>query len=339
MRVLKSGLQLACAVVLAAALAGCSSHSPSRSAKLDPFAGVGSPYYKGKGKIPFGGGRYHVGKPYQVAGRWFTPKEQPNYDKSGVASWYGEAFHRRRTSNGEWFDMNTLTAAHATLPLPSYAKVTNLENGQSIIVRINDRGPFVDTRIIDLSKASANALGYLRKGKTNVRVQYIGPAPLRDGGTHLAMMNRTLEDGGSMRTLVAQARNGDADAVQVAAARPARKRAPEPDVQDEPQVAWEQPDAAPAEPPPAAPARHNAYIIRVASFASLDNAQAAANSLANLGQVEVLAQGGEDDPVYGVQMGPFASAIGAQDALNAVRDEGFADARLSRVQPDQMALR
>ncbi len=127
---------------------------------LAGFEGNGSPYFKGTGKIPRGGGKFHVGKPYQVAGKWFTPKAQPGYDRKGAASWYGEAFHRRKTSNGEYFDMNMLTAAHPTLPLPSYARVTNLDNGKVIVVRINDRGPFVGTRIIDLSKRSAEALGF-----------------------------------------------------------------------------------------------------------------------------------------------------------------------------------
>ena len=155
-------------------ISGCSSN---RTASRDPFAGIGSPIYKGNGPVPMGGGRYQVGEPYQVAGRWFTPKEQPNYDKTGPASWYGEAFNRRMTSNGEWFDMTRLTAAHPTLPLPSYAKVTNVNNGNTVIVRINDRGPFVGPRIIDLSKQSASALGFKRQGTATVRVQYIGPAP------------------------------------------------------------------------------------------------------------------------------------------------------------------
>ena len=100
-------------IVAGLVLSGCASKN-SKHASLDPFAGKGSPYYKGKGPIPMGGGNHVVGKPYQVAGHWFTPKEQPNYDKQGVASWYGEAFHRRKTSNGEWFDMNQLTAAVIT---------------------------------------------------------------------------------------------------------------------------------------------------------------------------------------------------------------------------------
>ncbi len=211
-------------------LAGCSSVR-EKQAKLDPFAGTGSPYYKGKGPVPWGGGREHVGKPYQVAGRWFTPKDQPNYDKTGVASWYGEAFNRRKTSNGEWFDMTRLTAAHATLPLPSYVKVTNLDNGREVVVRVNDRGPFVNTRVIDLSKRAASVLDYQRKGKTTVRVQYIGPAPLNDNGTHLAAMNKELNRGTPLRRMIAAAdrragaRPGRTD-VMVAEAKLAKKKKP-----------------------------------------------------------------------------------------------------------------
>ena len=145
LRLARNGIVL---IAMGLAIAGCASHK--QTAKRDPFAGQGSPIYPGKGPVPWGGGRYFVGKPYQVAGDWFTPKEQPDYDKKGVDSWYGEDFNRRKTSNGEWFDMTRLTAASATLPLPSYVRVTNLENGREVVVRVNDRGPFVDTRIMDL---------------------------------------------------------------------------------------------------------------------------------------------------------------------------------------------
>jgi rare lipoprotein A len=106
-------------LALVIALGGCASDN-GKSSKLDPFAGKGSPYYRGSGPVPKGGGRYQLGSPYQVAGQWFTPREQPDYDKTGLASWYGEAFHRRQTSNGEYFDMAMLSAAHATLPLPTW---------------------------------------------------------------------------------------------------------------------------------------------------------------------------------------------------------------------------
>ncbi len=128
--------------------------------------------------MPKGGGIYKVGKPYQVAGRWYVPREVDHYDQSGIASWYGAAFHGRRTANGEIYDMNALTAGHPTLPLPSYAYVTNLDNGRTILVRINDRGPYVNDRLIDLSRRSATELGYTRHGLARVRVRYAGRAPL-----------------------------------------------------------------------------------------------------------------------------------------------------------------
>ncbi len=128
--------------------------------------------------VPKGGGVYKVGKPYRVAGKLYVPREQPNYHKTGKASWYGTDFHGRKTANGEIFDMNALTAAHPTLPIPSYAYVTNLENGRTVLVRVNDRGPYAHQRIIDMSRASARILGFEKQGVANVRVRYAGRAPL-----------------------------------------------------------------------------------------------------------------------------------------------------------------
>lgn len=125
-----------------------------------------------------GGGRDQTGKPYQVRGKWYYPKEDKNYAKVGGASWYGEAFHGRLTANGEVYDMTHLTAAHPTMPLPSYARVTNTTNGSSVIVRVNDRGPYSDGRIIDLSKRAAEMLDYAHTGTAKVKVEYVGRAPL-----------------------------------------------------------------------------------------------------------------------------------------------------------------
>jgi rare lipoprotein A len=129
-------------------------------------------------RIAKGGGQYKIGTPYRVADKWYNPREQPDYDRVGIASWYGSDFHGRRTSNGEVYDMNALTAAHPTLPMPSYVYVTNQANGRKILVRVNDRGPYVANRIIDLSKASAHALDLHGGGTGRVRVTYAGPAPL-----------------------------------------------------------------------------------------------------------------------------------------------------------------
>lgn len=121
-------------------------------------------------------------RPYQIRGRWYHPAENPNYEEVGLASWYGDAFHGRPTATGEIFDMHAMTAAHKTLPLPGLVEVTNLANGRTVILRVNDRGPFVDGRIIDLSRGAAQELGLLNQGVGQVRVRYLGLAP-RGGGT------------------------------------------------------------------------------------------------------------------------------------------------------------
>jgi peptidoglycan lytic transglycosylase len=128
--------------------------------------------------VPKGGGRYQVGQPYEIAGIQYTPHEDTSYDRTGEASWYGELFHGRYTANGEIYDMDRLSAAHPTLPLPVNAQVTNLQNGRSLIVRINDRGPFKNDRIIDLSRRSAEILGFRKNGTAPVRVKYLRRAPL-----------------------------------------------------------------------------------------------------------------------------------------------------------------
>ncbi len=122
-----------------------------------------------------------IGEPYQVAGRWYTPQEDPGYNQVGIASWYGSDFHNKQTANGEIYDMNKLTAAHTTLPMPSYVRVTNLENNRSLILRVNDRGPFVGNRIIDVSRRGAQLLGFEKRGTTRVRVEAVdGPnAPVQ----------------------------------------------------------------------------------------------------------------------------------------------------------------
>ena len=125
-----------------------------------------------------GGGYYKVGKPYEIAGITYVPREDPDYEATGEASWYGEDFHGKPTANGEVFDMGALSAAHRTLPLPSYAYVTNLENGRTVMVRINNRGPFAKGRLIDVSARVARELGFAHKGVAQVKVRYAGPAPL-----------------------------------------------------------------------------------------------------------------------------------------------------------------
>ena len=177
-----------CAAGLTAiAIAACSSGStPQRSARaIEPRNGPSpSPRPLAESQpVARSSGSYKIGAPYRIGGRWYVPAEDPNYDRSGVASWYGNDFHGRKTANGEIYDMGALTAAHPTLPLPSLVYVTNLANGRTVLVRVNDRGPYAQERIIDLSRAAARALGTEAQGLGHVRVRYAGRAPL-DGSDH-----------------------------------------------------------------------------------------------------------------------------------------------------------
>lgn len=175
-------------------LANCAS-SDKFARKVDPKYGVtSSPRVVADGeRVPKGGGVYRVGKPYVVAGRTFVPEEDTNYKAEGLASWYGRAFHGRLTANGEVFDQELITAAHPTLPMPSYVRVTNLSNRKSLIVRINDRGPFHGDRVIDLSHKSAQLLGFKDNGVAKVRVEYIGRAALE--GSDDSRLMATLRQG------------------------------------------------------------------------------------------------------------------------------------------------
>ena len=136
---------------------------------------------------PRGGGRALPAKPYTVAGVTYDPVDGPGYVARGSASWYGEDFHGRRTANGEIFGAYYLTAASPVLPVPSYARVTNLENGRSVLVRVNDRGPYLQGRVADLSFEAANILGYVNKGSAEIEIEYVGPAPLEGDDTRMLM--------------------------------------------------------------------------------------------------------------------------------------------------------
>ncbi len=287
----KKILSLAITAAATLALAACSSDSKVS----DPFAGKGSPEFKGAGKMPKGGGRRHIGKPYTVGGRKYYPHADPTYNKVGIASWYGPKFHGRRTANGEWFDQEYHSAAHKTLPIPSYAKVTNLENGRQLIVRINDRGPFVGDRIIDLSKKSARTLGVLRKGKARVRVQYLGPAPLNDKGSHLAMMNRKLHNGAGSRTLVASTSSYSSTRA-LSTGRPA-----------------------------------SGYYVQVGAYGEAENARRAKQKLRDLGPVVILPASSSYGTIYRVRVGPVKTQDQAVDLQQRAVSYGIYDAKVVNI--------
>jgi rare lipoprotein A len=200
----------AVAVAACLVLANCAS-SGKFAGRVDPKYGVSSsPRVVEFGEpVPKGGGTYRVGKPYTVAGRVYVPEEDVNYREEGLASWYGDDFHGRLTANGEIFDMGSLTAAHPTLPMPCYARVTNLTNGKSLIVRVNDRGPYHGNRLIDVSNKAAELLEFKGNGVARVRVEYVARAPL---------------EGSDDRQLMATLRTGvpapSPSLVRVASARP-----------------------------------------------------------------------------------------------------------------------
>lgn len=180
-------LRLLTIPLVCAGLAACATTTPAPKKKVrskeffaeSEYGVKASPRVVEEGQaVPKGGGRYQLGKAYQVRGKWYQPKEEPGYNKTGLASWYGSAFHGRKTANGEVYDKYHLSAAHPTFPLPSYARVTNMENGTSVIVRVNDRGPYHEGRVIDVSSKTADLLDMKRTGTAKVRVQYVGKARL-----------------------------------------------------------------------------------------------------------------------------------------------------------------
>ena len=182
------------APVLAACGGGGGVPNIKRSAFTSKEFGVAvSPRVTNAKNPPKGGGRYMVGKPYTVRGEVYEPIENPiGYVASGGASWYGNDFHGRRTANGEIFSANAISCASPVLPLPSYVRVTNMDNGRSIVCRVNDRGPYLHGRVMDVSYRTAEILGYANHGVGNIQVEYVGPAPLNGDDTRmlLASLNK-----------------------------------------------------------------------------------------------------------------------------------------------------
>jgi len=298
------------------------------------------------------GGIYKVGNPYQINGVWYYPKEDPSYDETGIGSWYGEQFHAKTTANGELFDMNEVTAAHPTLPMPSMVRVTNLENGRSILVRVNDRGPYVNGRIIDLSRRAAQLLGYDRQGTAKVRVQYVGPAPLEGGeGTMLASAN-----GPDNEKPVAAPRAGvsaealppppgvkgrSADVAKPAAAQPSPMQilaAQNQGQQSPPQPSPAAPVAAAPAAEPAAdlanqkvelgPARGGQIFVQVGAFSQYENAHKLAARLSMIGPVAVSSTFVNNQEFFRVRLGPYNQVPGADQALQQAINSGHTDARI-----------
>ena len=280
--------------------------------------------------VPKGGGYYQLGKPYQVAGEWYTPREDAVYDRVGSASWYGELFHGRRTANGEIYDMDRLSAAHPTLPLPVYARVTNLNNGRSIVVRINDRGPFARDRIIDVSRRSAELLGFRGHGTATVRVKYIGRAPLNGDDSY---EKRYLAQQSWTRTARGPTAANDFTSGQklLVASRetPAQPHYVAPPQTDAP------PDAPPLAQntglaPPGAKTKTQAtgLMVQAGTFRNKDNVERARTALSAIAAVDVSSIAVRQDLLFRVRVGPFADQAEAKAALVKVTRAGYRGAKV-----------
>ena len=305
------------ATVGLAIVAGCST-----SEKSQPTAGTA-----GVGK-----GLYKVGKPYQVDGIWYYPKGDLNYDETGIASWYGEQFHGRYTANGEVFDLNSLTAAHHTLPMPSIVQVTNLENGRSLELRVNDRGPFAGGRIIDVSRKAADLLGFERNGTAKVRVRVLAAESMQ--AQAVARRNGSEEvPGGPIE--VAQAVPRVAVDAQPLAPLPGTRAAPQGQTASiTPVKATAAPEPILVDPPLTGQvtqvgARPNAQIfIQAGAFAQADNANRVRERIAGLGSAQITAVRVNGNNLFRVRLGPIMSVDDADRMLARVLATGLPDARI-----------
>lgn len=282
-----------------------------------------------------GGGVYKVGNPYKIDGEWYYPAENENYDNKGIASWYGPNFHGKPTANGEVFDQNLITAAHPTLPMPIYARVTNLENGRSLVVRINDRGPFVSDREIDLSRRSAELLGYLNKGTARVRVQYLRRAPL-DGD--VPDIQSVVADGGFTAPPPQQPSDRDTaiaaptGPVQVASLTPAYPVVAAAGTLLPSDMAPIADDPIPSQATPQSSSLSAAPLpgtyVQAGAFANQANAEALKIQLSDLGRVDVNPINVDGTDLYRVRVGPVENPQAASDLLQQLTGRGHTNARV-----------
>jgi rare lipoprotein A len=316
--------QLAALLALGLLAAGCTtaSRAPSLVAKVEPPP-------RGKG------GTYKVGNPYQIDGVWYYPAEDLGYEETGIASWYGEQFHAKYTANGEIFDLNSLTAAHRTLPMPCVVQVTNLENGRTIQLRVNDRGPFARGRILDVSRRGAQLLGFEGQGTAKVRVKILVPESIqvaaiagRNGGADAtAMADAPVA---APRTQVV------AEALPVAPgvrAKPARAVAALPSAAPSPDSRVAQMDQ-PIEPPPlpekvtVVPVKPTNIFIQVGAFSRSDNAARARSRAESFGPVRMASVRQQGIELYRVRLGPIESVDEADKLLSRVVESGLTEAKI-----------
>ncbi|MFT3726791.1 MAG: septal ring lytic transglycosylase RlpA family protein [Terricaulis sp.] len=263
-----------------------------------------------------------VGQPYQANGRWYVPTPEPGYSVNGVASWYGPNFHGQRGANGEVYDQEAMTAAHPTLPLNSLVQVTNLANGREVIVRVTDRGPFVGDRVIDLSHAAAQVLGYDSTGTARVNVRYLGPAPRRvnaDGS--LAPREAPAQTMPAPETVAYPEQGAPAPAAAQNAEGPVALAPPPVEPQATLQPIADRAELAGA---PAA-ASAGAYFVQVGAFSDVDNAHRVRDAVASAGNVVLdTRRNASGMELFRVRLGPWQSREEAESARQSLASMGYA---------------
>lgn len=248
------------------------------------------------------GGYYKVGKSYKVMGQYYTPKEDYNYSEVGIASWYGDDFHNKKTANGETYDMRAITAAHRTLPLPSIVRVTNLENGRSIIARVNDRGPYVKNRIIDVSQKGAELLGYRQNGTAKVKVEILARESKAIKEAMLSKNNKAKGFEGPINydlALDSKINVEPAKAVIVANNN--------------------------VKPQKMASVEKGNFFVQVGAFSDYNKAKEMADNMKRFGRVVIHEAYLSKDGVYRVRIGAYQSRNEALQILDRVLDYGHAD--------------
>lgn len=289
-------------------------------------AACGSTRTQSEGPVPSGeGGRYKVGNPYEVAGVWYYPQEDPLYDETGIASWYGKEFAGRKTANGEIFNPKEISAAHKTLPMPTNVRVTNLENGKSLVARVNDRGPFKPGRIIDMSEKGAELLGFKSQGVARVRVEFLGIADLPDGrpGRRIAGKGDHADIGGTVaRAAPSGAVEGGAlppppgSSEAEPAARPGSGPVPVPvpvaSPVDEPDGTVTDVDVASA----------SGIYVQAGAFLARENANRLLTRLKSIASFKISPKRQDGKLYYRVRVGPIASVDEADAILEKVLMDG-----------------
>ena len=277
------------------------------------------------------GGYYKIGKPYKIMGQWYYPKEDFYHSEEGIASWYGPNFHGKKTANGAIFDMNLVSAAHRTLPMPSIVRVTNLENGRSLVVKVNDRGPFAHNRIIDLSRRGAELLGFKQKGTALVRVEILegesrqlaslmqsgsldAAYPVPKAAPSIKVMAENLDTPVSETSVTSEVAAASAPIQNAASQQNQQRRG----ISTNPKPVVKNSSISVA----------NKVYIQAGAFRNYVNAKKTMALLSSLGETKIYQFNQGSAPLFRVRLGPLNKIQSPYDVLSAVQNAGFFEARI-----------